>query len=118
MACVNAKWEKMPPMLIVKGKTNRSLHGFNTCAALTGSIWTFQDKGWMTDEIGELWFKEVFLANCGSERPQVLILDGHSSHETLALLELAMAGTSIFSHYLHTPSMLFNPWTGVCLAPF
>ena len=91
MACVNAKGEKMPPMLIVKGKTNISLHGFNTSAAPTGSIWTFQDKGWMTDEIGGMWFKEVFLTNCGSERPQLLILDGHSSHETLALLELAMA---------------------------
>ena len=63
MACVNAKGDKMPPMLIVKGRTNRSLHGFNTSAAPSDSIWTFQDKVWMTDEIGELWFKEVFLAN-------------------------------------------------------
>lgn len=32
MACVNAAGSKMSPLLIVKGKTSRSLHGFNTLA--------------------------------------------------------------------------------------
>ena len=90
MACVNAVGDRMPPMFIVKGKTSRSLHGFNTEAAPAGSNWAFQDKGWMTDSLGETWFSEIFLRHCGAERPQILILDGHSSHETLAILELAL----------------------------
>lgn len=45
----------------------------------------------MNEEIGEFWFRDVFLKNCGTERPQ-LLLDGHSSHETLGLLELAVKG--------------------------
>ena len=90
MACVNASGEKMPPMLITKGKTARSLHGFNTTGAPSGSIWTYQEKGWMTDELGEMWFRDIFLPNCGPSRPQILILDGHSSHETLSLLQLAV----------------------------
>lgn len=44
----------------------------------------------MNDQIGERWFKGVFLKNCGPERPQLLMLDGHSSHESLAILECAM----------------------------
>ena len=37
-----------------------------------------------------MWFREVFLKNCGPDRTQLLILDGHSSHETLGLLELVI----------------------------
>jgi len=77
-------------MLVVKGKTTCCLHGFNTDAAPIGTMWEFQQNGWMTDVIGEKWFKQVFLANCGPHRPQLLILDGHSSHESLAILETAM----------------------------
>jgi len=50
----------------------------------------YREKGWITDVIGERWFRDVFLAECGPERPQLLILDGHSSHETLAILEMAL----------------------------
>ena len=42
--------------------------------------------GWMTAS-AERWFKEIFLKQCGTDRPQVLILDGHSSHESLALIQ-------------------------------
>jgi hypothetical protein len=46
------------------------------------------------DRIGERWFKEIFLKQCGTDRPQVLILDGHSSHESLALIQaLVRPGT-------------------------
>jgi hypothetical protein len=37
----------------------------------------------MCDVLGELWFKDVFLAHCGPERPQLLFLDSHRSHEVL-----------------------------------
>ena len=32
----------------------------------------------------------IFLKHCGSKRPQLLIFDGHSSHETLAIIERAI----------------------------
>ena len=60
-ACVNAMGHWMPPMFVVKGKTSASLHGFNTEAAPVGSIWSYQENGWMTDVLGEKWFKNVFL---------------------------------------------------------
>lgn len=90
MVCASAVGQVMQFMFVVKGKTSRSLYGFNTEAAPEESMWTFQDKGWMNDALGEIWFREIFLKNCGDARPQLLILDGHSSHETLTILELAL----------------------------
>ena len=80
----------MVPMVIVKGKTSASLHGLTVGEAPAGTVFAFQENGWMTEELGEKWFRDVFLKQCGPERPQLLLLDGHSSHETLGLLELAV----------------------------
>jgi hypothetical protein len=57
-------------MFITKGKTKRSLLGFNTLGTLDKSVWTFQQKGWITDDIAEEWFDTVFLKHCGPDRPQ------------------------------------------------
>lgn len=80
MACVNGAGEKMVPMIIVKENVD----------APDGTIFAFQENGWINEEIAEKWFREVFLQHCGPERPQLLLLDGHSSHESLGLLELAI----------------------------
>lgn len=92
MVCVNANGSKMPPMFVVKGKIKKSLQSYNVSAAPPNrnSSWAFQQGAWMDDESGEAWFRDVFLKNCGPERPQLLILDGHSSHETLTLVEMAV----------------------------
>ncbi|CAG2219868.1 unnamed protein product [Mytilus edulis] len=86
VACVNAEGQKMSPLLIVTGKTDRSVFGFNTTEAPSGTMWDYQESGWMSDRIGEKCFKEIFLKQCRGERPQLLIMDGHSSHESLALI--------------------------------
>ncbi|XP_022342950.2 uncharacterized protein LOC111136409 [Crassostrea virginica] len=117
-ACVNAMGHWMPPMFVVKGKTSASLHGFNTEAAPVGSIWSYQENGWMTDVLGEKWFKNVFLKECGPERPQLLILDGHSSHESLAILECALANNvQILSLPPHTTHIL-QPLDRAVFGPF
>lgn len=91
MACVNGAGEKMVPMVIVRGKTSASLDGLNVGEAPAGIVFAFLENGWMTEELGEKWFRDVFLKQCGTERLQLLLLDGHSSHESLGLLELAVA---------------------------
>lgn len=89
LPCVNAAGEKMSPFIVVKGKTPRSLRSYNMHEGPSGSVWRFQQKAWMDDSLGLDWFKNVFLQECGEDRPQVLILDSHHSHETLSLLEEA-----------------------------
>ncbi|KAL8578093.1 hypothetical protein ACOMHN_055413 [Nucella lapillus] len=89
MATISAAGEAMPPMLVAKGKMVKSLHAFATFDAPADAVWTFQDKGWMNDSLGVQWFEKVFLRHCGGERPQLLILNSHSSHEVMELLEKA-----------------------------
>ncbi|WAR19331.1 hypothetical protein MAR_001169 [Mya arenaria] len=60
----------------------------------------------MDDAIGERWFDEVFLKFCEPKRPQLLILDGHSSHETLGILMRAIENVHILSLPPHTTHML------------
>ncbi|XP_065675730.1 uncharacterized protein LOC136091938 [Hydra vulgaris] len=38
----------------------------------------------------DLWFEKTFLPNIGSARPQILILDGHDSHNLVEIIELAI----------------------------
>ena len=43
----------------------------------------------MDRELFLSWFQKVFLPNCGSERPIVLVMDNHDSHYSYELMELA-----------------------------
>lgn len=118
MACANVSGQKMPPMLVVKGKTRKCLDACNVSAAPPGTYWSFQEKAWMNDEIGELWFRQVFLPNCGEQRPQLLVLDGHSSHESFGLLELAESqNIHIISLPPHTTHAL-QPLDKTVFGPF
>jgi hypothetical protein len=76
-------------MLVVKGKTMKCLDAYNVKAAPEDTCWAYQSNAYMEDTLGTEWFQEVFLNNCGRERPQLLILDSHSSHEVLELLKCA-----------------------------
>ena len=90
VACVSADGNAMPPFVIAKGKTHKSLSQFKRDEAPEGSIFTYTEKAWMNDSIGTEWFTKVFLKHCGDSRPVLLILDGHHSHESLDILEAAI----------------------------
>ena len=89
LVTINASSQAMPPLCVGKGKTPRALHNFATQDGPEGIIWSYQAKAWMCDDICLQWFRTVFLAHCGSARPQLLILDSHYSHDVLDMLELA-----------------------------
>ncbi|CAC5414108.1 unnamed protein product [Mytilus coruscus] len=91
LPCVNAAGGKMPTFIVAKGKTPRSLRSYNMPEGPENAEWRYQQKAWMDDELGEDWFNNLFLKHCGPQRPQILILDSHHSHETLGLLEAALA---------------------------
>ena len=46
--------------------------------------------GYMDKHLFTEWFKRIFLRNCGSERPVLLLLDNHDSHLSYEVLDLAM----------------------------
>ena len=96
IACINAIGKSMPPMIIVKGKTEKSLRGFNVLEEPVGSKWTYHKNAWTEDILGVEWFKGVFLAHCGEERPQLIILDGHHSHEAIGIIDAARKEDILF----------------------
>ena len=46
-------------------------------------------NGWMDQELFSDWFLQHFLTHAVTERPPLLLLDGHFSHYTLELLKTA-----------------------------
>ena len=117
LATVNAAGQRMPPLHIVKGKTHKALRAYDTGRGVPGAKWTWQKKAWMEDVLGESWFSDVFLQNCGPERPQLLLMDGHSSHESTGLLEKAREqNIHIITFPPHTTHYL-QPLDRACFGP-
>ena len=116
-ACVNAAGNDIPPMIIVKGKTRKSLHAYNLKSGPVGAKYTYQEKGWMENSLGKEWFDGVFLEHCGTKRPQLLILDSHSSHETLDIIQSAKENNvTLFALPPHTTQWL-NPLDKTLFGP-
>ena len=116
-ACVSAAGQIMPPMIIVKGKTYKSLLSFSTDEGPVGAVWTWQQKAWTDDSLGIQWFKEVFLKNCGKTRPQLLIMDQHRSHEVLDFIELAVKENIILLALPSHTSHWLQPLDKGCFGP-
>ncbi|XP_047142044.2 jerky protein homolog-like [Hydra vulgaris] len=110
IACFNATGNSIPPHFIVKGKTIRSLCNFQIENAPEGSTWSVSDSGWTKQGIAFLWFTKSFLPNIGSDRPQLLILDGHDSHNFVELLDVAVANKI---HIVELPAHTSN-WLQPC----
>ena len=52
-----------------------------------GTQWSVSETGRTKLEIAKLWFTDTFISNISPERPQLLILDGHGSHNFVELLD-------------------------------
>ena len=110
IACVSASGKTLPPHIIVKGKTAKSLMGFNTEASPPGTNWSWSETGWTKQGLAKLWFTDTFMANIGPERPQLLVLDGHDSHNFLELIDLAVENNI---HIVEMPAHTSN-WLQPC----
>lgn len=72
LGCINAAGSSIPPIVIVRGKTPKSLNAFNVSEGVPNTNYTYQDTAWMEDVLSETWFREHFLQFCGPERPQII----------------------------------------------
>ena len=63
----------------------------------------------MEDTLGELWFSNHFLKHCGDAQLQLILLDLHSSHETLGFLEAALDNNvTVMAFPPHTTQWLYS----------
>jgi hypothetical protein len=60
IACMNADGAAIPPHVIVKGVTAKSLMGFSTECASSGTNWSCFDSGWTKQGFAQLWFTKTF----------------------------------------------------------
>ena len=98
VVCVSASGHSIPPLMIYPRK--RAVPEAAKAGAVPGTIFKTSDSGWITQEIYLEWFK-FFLQMIPPARPVLLIEDGHSSHVTLEVIELARSNDV---HLLCLPS--------------
>ena len=85
MACSSAAGNSLPPMFIYKSLSGRLPNGVKE-GAPEGTLFVAQKSGWIDKDLYLQWFKELFLRPIPSERPVLLIMDGHKSHVTEDLI--------------------------------
>lgn len=104
LACVNAAGQKLPPLILHKGKRLwNNMIGEN---AFYGTSYSVTENGWMTEIASYNWFKNKFITEV-VERPILLIYDGHLSHVGLNLIKCAIdAQVTIIKLPPHTSHIL------------
>ena len=85
VTCGSASGHVIPPMIIFPRVRIPSKFHAN---APPGSLLAAQKKGWVNAVLYLQWFK-FFINNIPPARPILLIQDGHSSHISIELIELA-----------------------------
>ena len=112
IACANAMGQTVPPHFIMPGKTRRALQGYaleniDKNSTLRDAKFSVSESGWTKDGIARLWFEQTFLPNIGNYRPQLLICDGHGSHNNIEFIEIARSNNIVV---MELPSHTSN-WT-------
>ena len=75
----------LPPMIIFKGKTNRTIRNL---VVPTGFVVTTQEKAWMDEGKMLTWLREIWIKYTELEFPRsFLILDAFSAHHVDSVLE-------------------------------
>ena len=77
VGCVNAAGYCIPPMVIYGGR--KTLSAALVENEIPGTIYGLSPKGWIDQDLFDQWF-DHFLCYTPSNRPLILLIDGHSSH--------------------------------------
>lgn len=114
VAAVSALGETLPPYIIYKGKRLTQELVSN---GMEGSKFTTSENGWVTSDIFLDFFKNHFLTNV-TERPVILLYDGHSTHITANIIETAReSNVHLFVLPPHSSHML-QPLDVSIFSPF
>ena len=87
VGCISASGGCTPLMVILDRKT---LPPYFTVGEVPGTIYGLSSRGWIDQELFDVWFTNHFLCYAPLARPLLLLLDGHSSHycpDTMAAKE-------------------------------
>lgn len=86
LTCVSASGHAIPPMMVYPRK--KCVPDNLRDGAVPGTLFTNSESGWINADLCLEWFK-FFLEQIPFARPILLILDGHTSHTSIELIDLA-----------------------------
>ncbi|XP_065188306.1 uncharacterized protein LOC135819081 [Sycon ciliatum] len=91
--CINACGNHLPPQLIYNRAqlTTRLVEN-----GPPGAIYCTSKTGSMDRELFQSWFKDLFLTSTSREKTQLILMDNHSSHISVEILELARKSNVVF----------------------
>ena len=96
----------LPPMIIYP----KAFHGGPyTVAGPDDAVYAKSESGWVDSDLFLSWLKKSFLKFAVPQRPLILFVDGHSSHVTLDVIDLARENDVII--------LCFPPHTTHALQP-
>ncbi|CAB3244885.1 unnamed protein product [Arctia plantaginis] len=103
----NAAGKRAPPLIIFKAKNIWDQWRAPPEKEYPGTAYAASPNGWMETEIFTNYFEKVLIPALGPERPVLVIYDGHSTHVSLKLVELALAKEiTIIKLPAHTSDLL------------
>ena len=104
LACASASGYNIPPMVVFDRK---HIQADMTANEVPGTFYGLSKTGWMDGELFKERLKNHFLIHAPSARPLLLLLDGHVSHYTPDVLQLASnEGIVLFCLPPHTIHLL------------
>jgi hypothetical protein len=87
--CISATGQSLHPLVIFKGKSVQQQWFETKLHEFKGWQFTAIENGWTTDNTALEWLQKVFIPQTAPRDPseaQLLVLDGHGSHETTELM--------------------------------
>ena len=86
LCCASAAGIALPPMIIFSRCFPGGSYRFD---GPDDALYAKSDSGWIDSELFLSWMNKAFLKHCGSQRPVLLFVDGHASHITLDVIDVA-----------------------------
>ncbi len=104
LACASAAGFVLPPRMVYPRK--KSVPDHLREGGIPNTMFANSENGWSNKDIYLEWFK-FFLQNIPLARPVLLVQDGHASHMTIDVIELARAnGINLLCLPAHTTHIL------------
>ena len=86
LSCASASGYVLPPVMVYPRK--QSLPEKFKEGAVSNTLFVNSENGWINSDLFLQWFK-FFLSNIPPCRPVLLIMDGHGSHVSINVIEVA-----------------------------
>ena len=105
--CASAAGIPHPPMIIYAKSFPGGEYRFE---GPDDAVYARSESGWIDSELFMVWLKKLFLKYAVSQRPILLLTDGHKSHININVIDLCRSNDVILFGFPHTITMCYSLW--------